>query len=391
MAGPSCSVMLVDRVGARVAFCNVQKLEFSGDHLRVVRLFGGHCFAGACVPFPGGCAAQHTRRQRGYCQRWQFARHHPGAAQHHQANHMRRAQPAEDRPLEQQVAQQVQRRAAQHRQRRPFMGMAHWMRQHELIGHRPDDDAGHQHHVDVGVGQPCKPARIGRMRHGVRAALGNRVEVQPPHRQAADERQRHRRDVFCGPVEPGKRGARDQHRFAQRDDDEQRAALGHVAAFHVPVIGGGAAEARRVEAHRRPDPFDGQRDDPAGPAHGTVRQPARQPQHRRDAEPRGDALEVAPHGQRLAAHGPQEEHRAPELHEHIGERKRQPARAERLRQRCREQQPARHQHEHQHADGELVRVEPVRHPRREDPHPPHRQHQQQRLRAALEREVADQQ
>ncbi|MDF6786093.1 low temperature requirement protein A, partial [Escherichia coli] len=36
--------------------------------------------------------------------------------------------------------------------------------------------------------------------------------------------------------------------MAERDDDEQRAALGHVAGFHVPVVGGGGAQARRGEA-----------------------------------------------------------------------------------------------------------------------------------------------
>ena len=63
-------------------------------------------------------------------------------------------------------------------------------------------------------------------------------------------------------VKFGKGRAGHDDGFAERDDDEERAALGHVAAFDHPVRDGGRAIARNPEPHRRRDVFDHERDRP---------------------------------------------------------------------------------------------------------------------------------
>jgi hypothetical protein len=82
-------------------------------------------------------------------------------------------------------------------------------------------------------------------------AFGADVEIDHPHGDAAGESDQERADVFGGPGETGKRCAGDQHRLAERDDDEQSAAFGHVAALDGPVGGGGAAQHRHPEPEQR--------------------------------------------------------------------------------------------------------------------------------------------
>ena len=83
-----------------------------------------------------------------------------------------------------------------------------------------------------------------------------------------------------GPGEAGEGRAGDQHRLAERDDDEQPAALGHVAAFDVPVGGGRAAEDRHPEADDRRDGFDADRDRPQRQPGRAVGQGAGDPEQR---------------------------------------------------------------------------------------------------------------
>ena len=73
-------------------------------------------------------------------------------------------------------------------------------------------------------------------------------------------------------VAGSERGGRagDEDGFAQRDDDEQRAALGHVRAVHFPVRGVRAAEPGHEVADERPADFERERDDPRPPRARTL-------------------------------------------------------------------------------------------------------------------------
>ena len=68
------------------------------------------------------------------------------------------------RALEQNVADQKERGAAEHGHDGLGVGVAGRMRQHELVGDGGDDDAGDDEDLDVGVGETREPAGIGRDR-----------------------------------------------------------------------------------------------------------------------------------------------------------------------------------------------------------------------------------
>ena len=68
---------------------------------------------------------------------------------------------AGDGPLEQKVAEEEQRRPAEHGRRGRDFRAPGRMGQHQLVGDRGDDDAGHDQKVEVGVGRggPDRPGR----------------------------------------------------------------------------------------------------------------------------------------------------------------------------------------------------------------------------------------
>ena len=118
----------------------------------------------------------------------------------------------------------------------------------------------------IGVAAARQPAGIVGRRDQPAGALGADVEIDHPHGDAADESDQERADVRGGPGQAGEGRAGDQHRFAERDDDEQRAALGHVGALDVPVGGGRTAEHRHPEAEQRRRRFRCRPRSPTAPA-----------------------------------------------------------------------------------------------------------------------------
>ena len=126
------------------------------------------------------------------------------------------------------------------------------MRDRDLVRHRTHDDAGDDGDVEIGVDGAREAPRIRRARDLLAAALGADVEVDPPHRHAAEERDHERADRGRRGGPRRGRGAGDEDGLAERDDDEQRAALGHVRAVHLPVRGVRTAEARNEIARERP-------------------------------------------------------------------------------------------------------------------------------------------
>ncbi len=210
--------------------------------------------------------------------------------------------------------------------------MAAGMRQHEVVGHRRDDDAGHDRHVQIGIGQPRQPPRLAGVRNLLGAGFGALVEIDPPHRDAAEQRGRTKamtvsvvqvRSAKVAPVttmdspsammmKPAQRSAMWPPSTTQSDDR-------------------GRAVFRNPEPRRRRDIFDRQR-----------HRPQREPRTRPSASP--PAIQSVPdidsqtrmrtafmRGVRPIPHrANQQEDGAPDLHRAIGQCKPKSPRFKRL-------------------------------------------------------------
>ncbi len=88
--------------------------------------------------------------------------------------------------------------------------------------------------MKIGVGEPRHPARILVVRERPRRPLGTDVEIEPPHGERAEEGAGEGRDGGRAPWRLAERGAGDEDRFAQCDDDEEAAALREMMALYVP-------------------------------------------------------------------------------------------------------------------------------------------------------------
>ena len=260
----------------------------------------------------------------------------------------------------------------------------------EFIGDGGKNDAGDDRHVQIGVGEPRQPAGFGGLRDLLGARLHALVEVDPPDRNAARQRREKGRDVLDRPRQFGEGRALDHEGLAECDDDEQRAALGHVAALDGPGFDGGEAEARRPEAHRCGDVFDGERGDPEIEPVLALGEAAENLQHRGQAEPGQDADGVVADRRAMRGRCQQPERGAADLHRRIGDRKPEPALLECLGNGGGQHEAAEHQEEEQDADRRPVGVEPVGHPGGVNPHPPYREKQQRDLQGAKRREVMQQ-
>ena len=118
--------------------------------------------------------------------------------------------------------------------------------------------------MQIGIGEPCQPPRFAGFRDQFGAGLGALVEINPPHRNAGDEGREECADSLDGPGQIGKGHAVDDDGFAEGNDDEAGATLGHVAAIDGPFLDRGPTIAGDPEAGRRGDVFDRQR---YGPQH----------------------------------------------------------------------------------------------------------------------------
>ena len=142
-----------------------------------------------------------------------------------------------------------------------------------------------------GVGRTAQPPRVVRAPDDLLGELGAAVEVDPPERDAADERDHERRRGLRRDGQLAESGPRDDDRLAERDDEEL-AALGEVLARDRPL--------RRLRptqpGHWEPEPDgrnledDGER--PDREASVPFGQRARDPEDAGAEQPRGDALEV---------------------------------------------------------------------------------------------------
>ena len=264
------------------------------------------------------------------------------------------------------------------------------MLQHQLVCDSSQDDAGDDRHVQIGVSEPRQPTGLSSLRYPLGAGLGALVEVDPPHRDAADQRRDEGQNILRGPVQLGEGRAVDDDGLAERDDDEAGAALGHVAALDRPGLDRREAQLGDPEANRGRDVFDRQRHDPEPQPRLPMGQTAQDPEDRGAAEPDQDADRIVPHRGAMARGCEQPEGGASNLHGRIGDGEPEASALKGGRDRRRQHQAAQHHQEDQDADGRQLGVEPVGDPGGVDPHPPHREKQQRDLDRAERREVLQQ-
>ena len=109
------------------------------------------------------------------------------------------------------------------------------MRQHDLIADGGEDNAADQQQMDISVGEPPDAAGIVGLLDLFTAALRADIEINPPHSDAASECRDESGRRGPGPLEVGERRAGDEYGLAKRDDDEEAATFGEMAAFYGPV------------------------------------------------------------------------------------------------------------------------------------------------------------
>ena len=94
------------------------------------------------------------------------------------ADAVRELEKAPDSMLEQDGADQEQQGSADRAQHRPGIGMLRRVGQHEIVGDRRQNDAGHDRHVQIGIGEPRQPPRFAGPSKSARSRLrrpcGNR-------------------------------------------------------------------------------------------------------------------------------------------------------------------------------------------------------------------------
>src|SRR5262245_5978845 len=163
---------------------------------------------------------------------------------------MRQWRSAGDRALEEQVADEEEGGSAEHGDGDLQFRMADGMGEDELIRHGRDDDAGDDWQVKIGIAQARQATRIRRTRDLAGAPFGAGVEIDPPHGDAAGESNGECHYGSGRPGEARERRPGDEERFAERDDDEEGAALGEMPACDIPLLGRRAAEAGDPETER---------------------------------------------------------------------------------------------------------------------------------------------
>ena len=103
------------------------------------------------------------------------------------------------------------------------------------LGDRRHNDPCDNWHMEIGIGVAGQPSGVGVALDRLATAFGTCVEINPPHRRAAGETDSEGSNGRGGGRKAGTGCAGDKHCFAQRNDNEQRTALGHMAARNIPI------------------------------------------------------------------------------------------------------------------------------------------------------------
>ena len=203
------------------------------------------------------------------------------------------------------------------------------------------------------------------------------VEVRPPEPGGRDHREHGGRpDRRVERMVAGADADRDD-RLAERDDHDQREALGEVG--RVDAVAGDPG-------HERPAVVDREREDPQRGLQRAVRERGRDQQQRAGDRARQQPGDREMHLVLLPARDPVE----PEMghpHHQVGEREQQRVVAERLRDGQRHEHHRRHRDEHHQPRPEVLAGDVVGQPRERRPAPPQRGEHEQPLADRGPREV----
>ena len=209
------------------------------------------------------------------------------------------------------------------------------------------------------------------MRDPVLAPLSAGVEVDPPEQDAAEHGHEKGRPGVVRPGHLRERGAGDEQRLAERDDDEEPTAFRQVPAVRrsshwcsidrdraprsIATVQRTRSRARRARARNATNP----------------RRTHRRSRRRRTYRARpAMRWKVPQQGVRAAPHRPQEEQGPTDLHERIRAREVEAKLVERMRDRHRHHQTRDQQHQQAGPHRDALGVEPVGHPGGVDPDPP---------------------
>ena len=289
------------------------------------------------------------------------------------------------------MGEEVDRGAGDDRRDLPRGQLLRRMRDHQLVADGGDDHAGHHHDVQVGVGVARERRALApRQRQPPLGDPRDVVEVEPPHRGAAEERDRERGEPGGVQVELGRRRAGDHDRLAEGDDDEELEALGEVRHLDVPALAAEVPPSGDPERGERRAVVDEERRDPQQRARGPVGQAAGDPEHARGDEPHEDRAGALALDRAAVRGREREEQVASDLDRDVRAREQQRPVAERLGDRDRHHEAREHQPDQQEPHDDRVGVELVGDPRRVVPRPPDREQRDERLPDALPGEVLEQ-
>jgi hypothetical protein len=189
----------------------------------------------------------------------------------------------------------------------------------DFIGDRAHHDAGDDGYVEIRVHGAREAAWIRGTGDLTAAALGADVEIDPPHCHAAEKCHEKSGDGRVRRRHGGGRRPRHEDGFTERDDDEQRAAFGHVSAIDFPVGGIRAAETRHEIPDDWPADLERERHDPCCHALVAAGETASDPENRRHAKPGADALKVAMVDRVAVTRRCEHEQRTRDLNEGVGD------------------------------------------------------------------------
>lgn len=176
---------------------------------------------------------------------------------------------------------------------------------------------------------------------------GDVVEVEPPERGGAQERQAEGHGTSQAQREVGRRRARDDNRLTQRDDHEELEALCEVLGADLPSV---LAEARLPR-----DPVDdewsavvdSERGDPQRRPRRSIDESAGKPQRAGSGEPDEDAARALPLDRAAVRDDEREEEVSPDLDRDVRPHEQQGTVAERLRDGDSHQEAREHQADHE--------------------------------------------
>jgi len=190
------------------------------------------------TPFPSlrrGNDHQDQGRQGGQDQGRHMSGERHEKAQQDNSGQMRPWKRAGYRPSEQHVAGQENRPARQDGDHRFGVRVPERMGQHEFVRDGRNDDSCDNEQVNIGIREARQFPRILRTRDRLARRFGARVEIEPPHRDAAGKGNAEREEHRQRPIQAAEGRAGYQNGFTEGDDHKKGAPFRQMTAFDIPV------------------------------------------------------------------------------------------------------------------------------------------------------------